>query len=71
MRASKENAAEALRRINKNVLTEEDVGYIRDFLNAAERKLPREESYDRDAKKQKEYDEVDAAAKKGFHDGNR
>jgi hypothetical protein len=44
MNASKENAAKALAELDK---TRPDQKFIREFLEAAQRKLPREASYGR------------------------
>jgi hypothetical protein len=45
MNASKENAAKALAELDKN---RPDHTFIRQFLEAAQRKLPREASYQRE-----------------------
>lgn len=63
MKASKENCREAKMRLAKvafylaesgahsNRLSPDDVRFISEFLEAAERKLPKEESFARDMKR--------------------
>lgn len=45
MYASKENAAKALKELDKNL---PNYGFVREFIEAAQRKLPREEAFIRD-----------------------
>jgi hypothetical protein len=48
MNASKENAVKALAELDKK---RPDYGFVREFLNAAHRKLPKEASYEREKAK--------------------
>lgn len=51
MRASKENCQDALAKFNTIILygpSPEDVKFIREFLEAAEKKLPKESSFAKD-----------------------
>lgn len=51
MNASKENAAQALGCLERNQtrLTREDFAALKEFLEAAHKKLPTEEAYEREA----------------------
>lgn len=52
MNASKENAAEALRLLERSrpphLVEGEELKFVREFLEAAMKKLPREESFSRE-----------------------
>ncbi len=70
MRASKENARKMMS------LLEDDwgestatgsKGLIMEFLKAAERKLPSEESFDKETERDKQRNAVEESARRGFH----
>lgn len=66
MNASKENAREAIRRVALcNSTPSNDMGFVRDFLAAAERKLPTEAAYKRDKARRRLVADGLAATRRG------